>query len=249
MPGSAPEILSISKNLDILQSKNIYATISEYSIIQKTLDKKKIYETLDKKNIPIPAFFHVKTEKEFYSVIKKLGYPRRAICFKPSSYLQSGGARGFRILRSNNKIENIILHNKPGSIEIDFDTTKRLTKNNIITVVTSRKNKFLVLKILKKLHFKPFIDNVYCATDCKKNNFPIQNNIKLKKCLYQLAINDNSVQAKEKTIVIGNLTEDIIAAKNLKVIPVAVRGSYRYDFGISRLSDTIRELPEILKFL
>jgi len=212
---------------------------------------------IDNTNLDIDSFNYISKKYKLKKIEKE-----RIIKWRKKGMLAKNILKHLLKNKKNPKLSDCIktrlkyLGNGGGGIKLVIEkkdtliTLKEIkTKNNIITVVTSRKNKFLVLKILKKLHFKPFIDNVYCATDCKKNNFPIQNNIKLKKCLYQLAINDNSVQAKEKTIVIGNLTEDIIAAKNLKVIPVAVRGSYRYDFGISRLSDTIRELPEILKFL
>ncbi len=129
MPGSAPEIYTVSKNLNLLISKNIFPTVSDFASIKKTLDKVKTYQTLQKFNIPTPKFFRVKNKKQFLNALKSLGYPTNPICFKPSPYVLSGGARGFRILRKENTLEKIILHQKPGSSEIDYQTALNFVKN------------------------------------------------------------------------------------------------------------------------
>jgi len=129
IPGNADEILSISKNIELFNSKNIKTTISNFNNLDIILDKEKTYSKLKKIGINIPEYYRVKNYKEFLDGIKKLGYPQKNICFKPSKYSESGGTRGFRILRQKNTAKKIILHEKPDSVEIDFETTKSALKN------------------------------------------------------------------------------------------------------------------------
>ena len=140
LPCSGSEAFSIAQNLKLIKTRKIFPAVSSFSSIKKTLDKTHVFKILAKNNIPVPEFYGVKTKNEFIKSIKSLGYPRKSVCFKPSAYVSSGGARGFRILRKNNSIGNlifdqnsisnelgeIILDKKPGSLEIDLETTLRL---------------------------------------------------------------------------------------------------------------------------
>ena len=129
IPGNADEILSISKNIKLFNLRNIKTTISNFNNLNIILNKEKTYSKLKKIGINIPEYYRIKNYKEFLQAIKKLGYPKKNICFKPSKYSESGGTRGFRILRQKNSAKKIILHKKPDSVEIDFETTKSALKN------------------------------------------------------------------------------------------------------------------------
>jgi len=126
LPCSGSEIFSISKNLDLLNSNKIFPTVSNHDTIQITMKKDKVYALLEKNQIPVPKYFVVHNKREFLTAIKKLGYPAKPICFKPTSYIHSGGSIGFRILRAKNSISDIILKQKHDSPEIDFKTSLRL---------------------------------------------------------------------------------------------------------------------------
>ncbi len=130
IPGNADEILSISKNIESFNSLNIKTTISNFNNLNIILNKEKTYTKLKKIGIPVPEYFRVKNFNEFLVAIKKLGYPKKDICFKPAKYSQSGGTRGFRILRKKNSAKKILLNEKPDSIEIDFETTKNALRNS-----------------------------------------------------------------------------------------------------------------------
>ena len=69
------------------------------------MDKEKTFSKLKKIGINIPNYYKVKNYSEFLTSLKKLGYPKKDVCFKPSRYSQSGGARGFRILRKKTQRE------------------------------------------------------------------------------------------------------------------------------------------------
>jgi len=92
------------------------------------MNKDNVYKILERNKIPIPNYYLVKNYKEFIIAIKSLGYPKNPVCFKPSQYSYTGGGRGFRVLRNKNTIDEIILRNKPGSSEIDYESAIRLFK-------------------------------------------------------------------------------------------------------------------------
>lgn len=132
MPGAGIEILALSNHIEKFESKRIAVTISNQTPLKILKDKHATYKFLEKYKIPVPKYFFVNNRKEFLKSAKQLGYPQFPICFKPSKYSASGGARGFRILRKNNSVSSNILDKKPGSVEIDYDTTLKLfSKNNL----------------------------------------------------------------------------------------------------------------------
>ncbi|HJU13549.1 MAG TPA: ATP-grasp domain-containing protein [Candidatus Nitrosotalea sp.] len=166
IPGSNPEILTIARNRDLLASNDIHPAVSDSEMLEQVMDKGQTYEILAESGIPVPDFYHVKTRKEFLHAIRKLGYPRNPVCFKPSSYQSSGGARGFRILRKGNSLQKIILESKPGSAEIDHDTAMRL-------VETSKDLDLLVMEYLPGNEFSVYVladrgEMLYCVANLRE---------------------------------------------------------------------------------
>lgn len=119
-----------------------------------------------------------------------------------------------------------------------------------VAVITSRENKIIVRKIIKNLQLSSYIDSIYCASDIQNNKIELKDCIELKKHLYNLALQEYLPKIKkQKVIAIGNLKADIIAAKKLKIKPIAIKGSYRYDSGISKLAKTIENFQDALSIL
>ena len=138
IPCSGSEILSISKHIELLKSHNIVPAVSNLETVKKVMDKYLIYKIFKKNNLPAPEFYLVKNKNEFLKAIKSLGYPKKPICFKPSKYTETGGERGFRILRRQNSLRKIILKRRPLSREIDYDSALRLfqsSKNHPLLVM------------------------------------------------------------------------------------------------------------------
>lgn len=147
LPCSSFEVFAISRNYELLKSKNIFSPISQYNFLKKMIYKHKIYQILETR-VPIPEYFVVENRKEFLQAISKLGFPKKKICFKPSYYLSSEGMRGFRILSDKTTLVNLILKNKPNSQEIDFETSLRFFEKN--------KTKFLVMEFLPGDHYSVY---------------------------------------------------------------------------------------------
>ena len=166
IPGNAHEILAISKNIKLFNSQKISATVSNFEAVKVTMDKEKTFSKLKKIGINIPNYYKVKNYSEFLTSLKKLGYPKKDVCFKPSRYSQSGGARGFRILRKKNTARKIILGSKPDSVEIDFETTKNMLK-------TKGSLELLVMEYLPGNEFSVYVfadrgKMVYCITNLRQ---------------------------------------------------------------------------------
>jgi phosphoglycolate phosphatase-like HAD superfamily hydrolase len=119
-----------------------------------------------------------------------------------------------------------------------------------ITVVTSRQDKALVKKIINYQQLSSWIDEIYCASDLTNKKFDFKDCIELKKSLYNLVLKNHFPKLQNEQIVaVGNLKADIIAAKQLRIKPIAIKGSYRFDSGISRLCKTITDFDELLNIL
>jgi len=137
IPCSGSEVFAISKQLDLFNSKKIYLSVPDYSVIKKTQNKFFVYKFLNRNKIPVPKSFLIRTKKEFVNALESLNYPTRPVCFKPTNYFSSGGSRGFRILRKKNSVDDIILNHKPGFPEIDYETSLRLFERKDLELMIS----------------------------------------------------------------------------------------------------------------
>jgi len=151
-------------------------------------------------------------------------------------YLKNGGG-GIHLVKS-----------KSGAREV---LTELKNKNHLIILVTSRVNLLVLKKILQKLGFNDLINSIYSANDFHKikKRWP-KNNLELKTILYELALKQHLKKIKNrKVIVVGNLKSDIIPAKKMKLNHIAIKGSFRYDSGIKKISKTIENLDEFLTLI
>lgn len=132
-----------------------------------------------------------------------------------------------------------------------IDTLKEIKKHDyFIVITTSRENKNLVKKIIQYVRISPYIDKIYCNENYKQiYNMTLKDRIVLKEKLYNLALQDFNKISNKKIIVIGNLKADIIASKRLKITPIGIKGTYRFDSGIFKLTKTIEDFQDILNFL
>ncbi len=165
LPGSGPEILSISKNLPLLRSQNIGAALDEYSKIRPLMDKERAYSILSRHDLPVPRHIHVKSGDRLIPAIKKLGFPRNTVCFKPSPYSKSGGGRGFKVLRASSSIHDVVFGG-PACNQIDYDSVVRLSR-------TSRPLNLIVMEYLPGTEFSVYTysengDMIYCVPNIRQ---------------------------------------------------------------------------------
>jgi len=132
-----------------------------------------------------------------------------------------------------------------------IDTLKEIKKRDYsVVITTSRENKNLAKKIVQYIRISPYIDKIYCNENYNQiYNMTLKDRITLKEKLYNLALQDFNKNSNKKIIAVGNLKADIIASKRLKITPIGIKGTYRFDSGIFKLTKTIEDFQDILNFL
>ena len=73
---------------------------------------------LEKMNIEVPESYLFKDSKELLNKAKKLGFPKKEICYKPT---RSSGSRGFKIIKNDINYEDFLFNQKPNSKYITME--------------------------------------------------------------------------------------------------------------------------------
>jgi carbamoyl-phosphate synthase large subunit len=97
--------------------------VSHPDAIVRSNDKAETYDLLHRLGIPAPEFRRVRGAREVDAAARELGYPERAVCFKP---VFSSGSRGFRILDPTVDRAHQLLHERPGSVAMRLDEALEL---------------------------------------------------------------------------------------------------------------------------
>jgi carbamoyl-phosphate synthase large subunit len=97
--------------------------VSHPEAIVRSNDKAETYTLLHRLGIPAPEFRRVRGAREVDAAARELGYPDRAVCFKP---IFSSGSRGFRILDPTVDRAHQLLHERPGSVAMRLDEALEL---------------------------------------------------------------------------------------------------------------------------
>jgi carbamoyl-phosphate synthase large subunit len=97
--------------------------VSSPETIRRSNDKAETYELLHRLGVPAPAFRRVHGAAEVEVAARELGYPDRAVCFKP---VFSSGSRGFRILDPTVDRAHQLLHERPGSVAMRLEEALEL---------------------------------------------------------------------------------------------------------------------------
>jgi carbamoyl-phosphate synthase large subunit len=97
--------------------------VSSPDTIRRSNDKAETYELLHRLGLPAPEFRRVNGAAAVEAAAYELGYPERAVCFKP---VFSSGSRGFRILDPTVDRAHQLLHERPGSVAMRLDEAVEL---------------------------------------------------------------------------------------------------------------------------
>ena len=89
--------------------------VSSPDAIHRSNDKAESYAFLRRLGLPAPDFRRVVGAAEVEAAARELGYPERAVCFKP---VFSSGSRGFRILDPSVDRADQLLRERPGSVSM-----------------------------------------------------------------------------------------------------------------------------------
>jgi carbamoyl-phosphate synthase large subunit len=92
--------------------------VSGPETIRRANDKAATYELLHELGLPAPEFRRVTGASGVEAAAHELGYPDRAVCFKP---VFSSGSRGFRVLDPSVDRAHQLLHERPGSVAMRLE--------------------------------------------------------------------------------------------------------------------------------
>jgi carbamoyl-phosphate synthase large subunit len=96
----------------------IAVLVSPPDAIHRSNDKAETYAFLRRLGLPAPDFRRVRGAAEVDAAARELGYPERAVCFKP---VFSSGSRGFRILDPTVDRADQLLRERPGSVSMRLE--------------------------------------------------------------------------------------------------------------------------------
>jgi carbamoyl-phosphate synthase large subunit len=97
--------------------------VSSPDAIQRSNDKAETYEFLHRIGVRAPEFRRVNGAREVDAAARELGYPERAVCFKP---VFSSGSRGFRVLDPTVDRAHQLLNERPGSVAMRLEEAVEL---------------------------------------------------------------------------------------------------------------------------
>jgi carbamoyl-phosphate synthase large subunit len=97
--------------------------VSSPDAIHRSNDKAETYEFLHRIGVAAPEFRRVNGAHAVDAAARELGYPDRAVCFKP---VFSSGSRGFRILDPTVDRAHQLLNERPGSVSMRLEEAVEL---------------------------------------------------------------------------------------------------------------------------
>jgi len=121
LPQSSFDLEGLAGAVD--RFEGVAVLVSPLDAITRSNDKAETYALLHRLGLPAPAFRRVRGAREVEAAARELGYPERAVCFKP---VFSSGSRGFRVLDPTVDRAHQLLHERPGSVAMRLEEALEL---------------------------------------------------------------------------------------------------------------------------
>ena len=125
-PESSNEVYPIAKNTGSFEKKGTKVLVSNPDAIVIATNKYTMYQAL-RDVIEVPKYRYVHTLTEFTAAVYWLGYPHKAVIFKPPV---SKGSRGFRIIDSKVDRKRQLLYEKPTAKYISLGEFTKIFKGD-----------------------------------------------------------------------------------------------------------------------
>ena len=121
LPQSSFDLLALAEARE--RFEDVAVLVSSPDTIHRSNDKAESYELLHRLGVKAPEFRRVRGGAAVASAAGELGYPERAVCFKP---VFSSGSRGFRVLDPTVDRAQQLLHERPGSVAMRLEEAVEL---------------------------------------------------------------------------------------------------------------------------
>jgi carbamoyl-phosphate synthase large subunit len=123
LPQSSHDLAGLAVAKPDLEDAGVVALVSSPETVRRANDKAECYALLAGAGVPVPEFLRVRGREAFVAAAAELGYPERAVCFKPVS---SSGSRGFRVLDPTVDRAHQLLRERPGSLAMRLEDIAEL---------------------------------------------------------------------------------------------------------------------------
>ncbi|RYZ48041.1 MAG: ATP-grasp domain-containing protein [Chitinophagaceae bacterium] len=116
------ELLRFAGTKEAFRERGIRVIVSDAESLTIANDKGKLYQHLQRQQIPVPPFAIANTVNELIDATTRLGYPYNPVCIKPTV---SNGSRGVRVLQKEIDPFHLLFHQKPSHL---FSTLEEITR-------------------------------------------------------------------------------------------------------------------------
>jgi carbamoyl-phosphate synthase large subunit len=123
MPLVTRELLPLSRHAQEFESAGVKLLTSSTESLEVANNKSRLYQFLEWRGIPVPAYRVVADLPSFHSALQELGYPGSQVCFKPS---EANGSRGFRIISDQINELDLLFNHKPSSVYLSAQEALRI---------------------------------------------------------------------------------------------------------------------------
>jgi len=123
LPQSSHDLAGLAEIRTALGEGGTAALVSSPETVRRANDKAECYALLAEAGVPVPAFVRARGRSGFVAAAEELGYPDRAVCFKP---VTSSGSRGFRVLDPTVDRAHQLLRERPGSLAMRLEDVAEL---------------------------------------------------------------------------------------------------------------------------
>jgi carbamoyl-phosphate synthase large subunit len=116
LPQSSFDLEALAASVSLFEA--VAVLVSPIDAIRRSNDKAETYALMHRLGLPAPAFRRVRGAAAVEAAARELGYPERAVCFKP---VFSSGSRGFRILDPTVDRAHVLLRERPGFVAMRLE--------------------------------------------------------------------------------------------------------------------------------
>ena len=117
-PVSSAEVYAVSVAREEFENRGIRVLVSDPEPLALASNKHELYRAMKGCDVSCPEFRAPSSLDAFVKAVTDLGYPDKAVCFKP--YV-SKGSRGFRILEPSVSRKSLLLDHKPNNVYMSLD--------------------------------------------------------------------------------------------------------------------------------
>jgi carbamoyl-phosphate synthase large subunit len=111
LPQSSFDLLGLAESRERFMATTVL--VSPPEAIRTANDKAATYALLERLGLRAPAWRKVTGARQLAAAAEELGYPERAVCFKP---VFSSGSRGFRVLDATVDRAKQLIEERPGNL-------------------------------------------------------------------------------------------------------------------------------------